>query len=159
MNNQSIFISIVLALLSQAALAQNCIELKNIAQQEQQYTDTQGKPATRLVDLGKVVPGTEVVYTLTASNVCDKPAANVVINNPVPEHMTYVINSAMGAGTDMQFSLDSKSFAKLEALTVRNADGSTRAARAEDIKAIRWTYTTAINPGQTGFVRFRATVN
>lgn len=142
-----------------AQAAKNCIELKNEVQMEQEVTDAQGKKTTQLVAPGKVVPGNEVIYTITASNVCDKPATNVVINNPVPEHMTYVMNSAMGIGTDMTFSLDGKSFAKLDTLTAKNADGSTRAIRAEDIKNIRWVYNTAINPGQSGFVRFRARVN
>jgi uncharacterized repeat protein (TIGR01451 family) len=151
-------LSLLAAMNVQAQAAKNCIELKNDAQLEQQVTDAQGNKTTKLVAPGKVLPGNEVIYTITASNVCDKAATNVVINNAVPEHMTYVMNSAMGVGTDMVFSLDGTSFAKLEALTVKNADGSTRAARAEDIKAIRWTYSTAINPGQSGFVRFRATV-
>jgi uncharacterized repeat protein (TIGR01451 family) len=152
-------IGLFAALNLHAEAAKNCIELKNDAQMEQQVTDAQGNKTTKLVAPGKVLPGSEVIYTITASNVCDKPATNVVINNPVPEHMTYVMNSAMGVGTDMLFSLDGKSFATLDALTVKNADGSSHAARAEEIKAIRWTYTTAINPGQSGFVRFRAKVN
>lgn len=160
--------SVVLSLLLGALTAQAqtpaqtskpCIELKNDVQLEQQYTDAQGKPATRLVAPGKVVPGNEVIYTITAANVCNQPAGNVVINNPVPEHMSYVMNSAMGTGTDITYSLDGKSFAKLEALSVRNADGTTRAPRADEIKNIRWTYNTPINAGQTGFVRFRATLN
>ena len=38
------------------------------------------------------------------------PTDNVVIANPVPEHMTYVANSAMGTGTDIAYSLDGKEF-------------------------------------------------
>lgn len=138
--------------------AKPCIELKNEVQMEQAYTDAQGKQATQLVAPGKVVPGNEVIYTITAKNVCDKPASAVVINNPVPEHMTYVMNSAMGVGTDMTFSVDGKSFAKLDSLSVKNADGSTRTPHADDIKSIRWIYSTPINAGQSGFVRFRARV-
>jgi len=138
--------------------AKPCIELKNEAQMEQAYTDAQGKQATRLVEPGKVVPGNAIVYTITAKNVCDKPASAVVINNPVPEHMTYVMNSAMGVGTDISYSVDGKSFAKLDVISVKNADGTSRAPSGEDIKSIRWIYSAAINPGQQGFVRFRALV-
>lgn len=156
--------TVVLSLLcsafnAQAQAPKPCIELKNDVQMEQHYTDAQGKQATRLVAPGKVVPGNEVIYTITAVNVCDKPAGNVVINNPVPEHMSYVMNSAMGVGTDITYSLDSKSFAKPEALSVKNADGSTRAPRVDEIKNIRWSYNMPINAGQSGFVRFRATLN
>jgi uncharacterized repeat protein (TIGR01451 family) len=135
-----------------------CIDLKNEAQVQEKYTDAQGKPATRLVAPGKVIPGNEIVYTITATNVCDKPVNAVVINNAVPEHMTYVMNSAMGVGTDITYSIDGKSFARLETLSVKNAEGVTHTPNAEDIKSIHWLYSTAINPGQSGFVRFRATV-
>lgn len=149
---------LLLSALNVHAADKPCIELKNDVQMEQAYTDAQGKQATRLVAPGKIVPGNEVVYTITATNVCDKPATNVVVNNPVPAHMNYVMNSAMGVGTDITYSVDGKSFAKLDALSVKNADGSSRAVHADEIKNIRWVYTTAINPGQSGFVRFRATV-
>lgn len=135
-----------------------CIELNNVAQLEQEYIDAQGNKAKRLVAPNKVVPGNLIVYTLTTKNVCDKPAMAVVVNNPVPEHMTYVANSASGVGTDVTYSLDGKSFAKLAALTVKNADGSSRAARAEEITSIRWVYSTAINAGQVSSVSFRAVV-
>jgi uncharacterized repeat protein (TIGR01451 family) len=135
-----------------------CIELKNEAQVQENYTDAQGKQASRLVAPGKVIPGNEIVYTITATNVCDKPASGVVINNAVPAHMTYVMNSAMGVGTDISYSLDSKSFAPLNALSVKGSDGIAHAPNGSDINSIRWVYSTAINPGQTGFVRFRATV-
>jgi uncharacterized repeat protein (TIGR01451 family) len=143
---------------AQTQTAKPCVELKNEAQVEQQYTDAQGKQATRLVAPGKVVPGNEIVYTITAKNSCDKPATNVVINNPVPEHMTYVAKSASGTGTEITYSLDGKSFDKLEVLTVKQIDGVSRAARADEVKAIRWVVATAINAGQSSSVRFRATV-
>lgn len=156
---------VALSLLLLAALnvqaqtaAKPCIELKNEVQMEQEYTDAQGKKATQLVAPGKIVPGNEVIYTITAKNVCDKPASAVVINNPVPEHMSYVMNSAMGVGTDITYSVDGKSFAKLDALSVKSADGTSHTPHADDIKSIRWVYSTTINPGQSGFVRFRATV-
>lgn len=146
------------ALSAQAQTAKPCIELKGDQHMEQEYTDAQGKKATRLVAPGKVVPGNEVIYTITAKNVCDKPATAVVINNDVPQHMVYVMNSAMGVGTDIVYSVDGKSFVKLDALSIKNADGTSRAPQADDIKSIRWVYSAPINPGQTGFVRFRASV-
>lgn len=135
-----------------------CVELRSEVQVEQSYTDAQGKKATRLVAPDKVIPGSQVIYIITAKNVCDKPASNVVVNNPVPEHMSYVANSASGTGTDITYSLDNKTFARLDALTVKNPDSSNRVPRAEEIMGIRWVFTTPINAGQTGAVRFRATV-
>jgi uncharacterized repeat protein (TIGR01451 family) len=140
------------------AAEQGCIELKSSAEVEEQYKNEQGQNATRLVPAGKVVPGDQVVWTITAKNVCNKPTDNVVIANPVPEHMTYVADSAIGTGTDIAYSLDGREFKAAAELTVRNADGSSRAARADDIRAIRWTYKASFAPGASGFVRYRAVV-
>ena len=82
----------------QAAEKAGCVELKSEAQSEQSYTDERGQKATRFVPAGKVVPGDQVVWTITARNVCDKSTDDVVVANPVPEHMTYVADSASGVG-------------------------------------------------------------
>ena len=140
------------------AQQKGCIELKSSAEVEEQYTNDQGQKATRLIPATKVVPGNEVVWTITAKNVCDKPTDNVVIANPVPEHMTYVADSAMGTGTEITFSLDGQDFKPAAALTTRNADGSSRPARPDEYRAVRWIYKASFAPGATAFVRYRATV-
>ena len=147
-------------LLSSNAYAQQkaCVTLKTDAQMEQEYTDAQGKPAKRLVPPGKVVPGNEVIWTITATNTCNTPAEKVVVDNAVPEHMVYVANSAMGPGTEMTFSLNGRDYAALNALTVREANGTTRPANADEIKNIRWVFTSAFAANATGFVRYRAKV-
>ena len=139
---------------------QNCIESTTESQMEQHYVDDKGQQATRLVPLIKALPGSEVIYTITAKNGCNKSTdKGLVINDAVPEHMTYVMNSALGVGTEITYSVDGKTFVKSDALIIKNIDGSTRTVRAEDIKSIRWTFENAFTPGQTGFVRFRATLN
>lgn len=142
-----------------AAQEKGCIELKSVAETEQEYVDEQGRKAMRLAPLGKATPGDEVVWTITAKNVCDKPAENIVIANPVPEHMTYVAGSAMGVGTTITYSLDGESFKDAAALTVRDADGATRSARADEYRAIKWIYAAPFAPGATAFVRYRAIVD
>lgn len=139
------------------AQGRNCIDLTTAAETEQEYVSPQGQKATRLAPATRVVPGNEVIWTITARNVCDKPADNVVIANPVPEHMTYVANSAMGVGTSISYSLDGKDFKPATTLTVRDA-GATRAARPDEYRHVRWTYTAPFAPGATAFVRFRASV-
>jgi uncharacterized repeat protein (TIGR01451 family) len=151
---------IALSITSLQALAQdkNCVTLKTEGQVEENYTDAQGKPAKRLVAPGKVLPGGEVIWTITATNSCDKAADKVVIDNAVPEHMVYVADSAMGVNTEMSFSLNGREFKKLSELVVRDADGKTRAPRADEIKAIRWMLNTAVGAKQIAFVRYRARV-
>ncbi len=95
-----------------------CVELKSVAETEVEYVDDQGRQATKLVPAGRVIPGTQVVWTVTATNICDKPAAKVSIDNPIPAQMSYVPDSAIGAGADILFSTDGQRFAEPAALQI-----------------------------------------
>jgi uncharacterized repeat protein (TIGR01451 family) len=134
-----------------------CVELKTTGETESEVVEN-GQKVKRLVPAAKAVPGDQIVWTITATNVCKTPTDNVVIANPVPEHMTYVANSAMGTGTDIAYSIDGKEFKSAAELQVRAADGTARAARADEYRAIRWTYKATFAPGATAFVRYRAVV-
>lgn len=147
---------LVLASVAHAA-DKGCIELKTVAESEQEYTNDAGQKAKRLVPAAKVLPGDEVVWTITAKNVCDKPADSIVIANPLPEQMSYVANSAMGIGADIAYSVDGKEFNAPAALVIHAATGS-RAAAPGDYRAVRWTYKNSFAPGATTFVRYRAIV-
>lgn len=150
------------AILAGTAAAQStergCIELKTTAELSQSYVDDAGNKATRLVPITKVVPGDQVVWTIVANNVCAKPAADVAITNAVPEHMHYLGDSAFGPGAAIEFSLDGKSFAVPQALTVAAADGSKRTARADEYSHIRWVLGRAMGPSEQLIVRYRAVV-
>jgi uncharacterized repeat protein (TIGR01451 family) len=150
------------AILAGTAAAQTadrgCIELKTTAEITQSYVDDAGKTATRLVPITKVVPGDQVMWTIVASNVCGKPAADVAITNAVPEHMHYIGDTAFGPGSAIEFSLDGKSFAPPQSLTVPAADGGKRTARADEYSAIRWVLGRPIGPSETLMVRYRAIV-
>ena len=102
------------------------------------------------------MPGTEVIYTLTANNNCKVAAENIAINDPLPAEMTYVANSAVGPGSDISFSIDGKTFAKVADLKV-SENGATRAARPDEVRFIRWTFAT-LPPGAQALARFRAVV-
>jgi len=158
--NRSLAISnVALVLLCAAAQAQTskCIEEKITAQTEKYYIDGQGEPASRLVELGKVASGDEAVYTILIRNSCAQPATNVVIDEPVPDHMTYTKTTAKGDGTDRVFSVDGTTFARWDALSVKDANGSSRPAEPQDIKIVRWIFKGAINPGESDLLHFHAT--
>jgi uncharacterized repeat protein (TIGR01451 family) len=148
--------------LSSQAFAQapstGCIVLKSVAEIEQVVTNAKGEKSVKLVPAGKVVPGVEVTWTVTANNICKQPSEKVTINNAVPEHMTYVANSAIGPGSDITYSLDGKTFAAPELLTVQE-NGATRKARADEYRHIRWIFKDSLQPGAQGFARFRAVLN
>jgi uncharacterized repeat protein (TIGR01451 family) len=159
MNGKKAIVAAVLLTLTAGAYAADkaCVELKTSAETEHEVIE-QGQKVKRLAPAGKVLPGDEVVWTITATNVCKTPTDNVVIANPVPEQMTYVTGSATGTGADIAYSLDGKEFKGASDLTVRASDGTARAAHADEYRAIRWTYKNAFAPGATAFVRYRALV-
>jgi uncharacterized repeat protein (TIGR01451 family) len=135
-----------------------CIALKSVAEVEQEVVDAQGQKSVKLVPATTVVPGTVVTWTVTADNICKKPSDNVTINNAIPEHMTYVANSATGQGAAISYSLDGKTFGPADQLTVQES-GATRKARADEYKHIRWVFRSALAPGAQAVARFRAVLN
>lgn len=138
------------------------VELVNIAEVEVMQKNEFGTEVAKRVaaDKANVVPGDTVIYTIIYTNYGNKPATDIVINNPVPEQMIYVDKSAEGAGTRIDFSVDrGKSFAPLEKLKLRDSAGKERPAIAGDVSNIRWTLEKPLKPGGTGRVSFRAKVS
>lgn len=133
-----------------------CVSLETRALQEQAVAGADGAKKISLVAATKVVPGDQVVWQTTARNSCASPAANVVINQAVPEHMTLVADSATGADTRIQYSLDGKTFVSLADLAVTEADGTKRPARAEDVRHVRWVLNGSIGANQSISVRYSA---
>jgi uncharacterized repeat protein (TIGR01451 family) len=148
-------LSLVAGAAGAAQPAGGCVSLETQALQEQSVTGADGKPRVTLVTATKVVPGDQVVWQTTARNSCASPAANVVINQAVPEHMKLVPDSATGAESRIVYSLDGKSFLPLADLSVTEADGSKRPARAEDVRHVRWQLS-SIAANQSVSVRYSA---
>jgi len=140
------------------AESQGCVAVKTTAEIEKEVVNDKGEKSKVLVPAGKVIPGTEVVWTVTAANSCKQASDNVTINNPVPEHMTLVPNSAFGPGSDVSYSVDGKTFASVDRLTVQE-NGVARPARADELKFIRWELRNSLQPGASAFGRFRAVLN
>jgi uncharacterized repeat protein (TIGR01451 family) len=138
--------------------AKDCLVVKQTAEVEQTETDAQGKKTTKLVALTTAVPGTEVIYTTTATNNCKLAADKVAIDGHVPEHMHYVSGSSFSPGAQVQFSLDGKTFGAPEQLNVTEG-GAPRKARAEEYRHLRWTFQSSLQPGASAFARFRAVLN
>ena len=152
-------VALVLAAVAGPASAADpgCIVVQNIAELEQTVTDAKGVKSVKLVPAVKVVPGDTVIYTVKFRNRCDKPADNVSVDNPVPEHMAYVAGSAVGPNTEITFSIDSGyTFAKPDALRKKDSDGTERAARANEYTNIRWVMRHPLAAGAEGYARFRA---
>ncbi len=150
-------ILMMLALSLQAvAQEQGHLNVTTTVQKQEVTVNDSGEAETHLVAADTVVPGDNVVYTITFQNISDEPAANVVITNPIAEDLTYVDGSAFGPGTVIQFSTDGgQNFAAADELTVVD-DGALRPAGPDDFTHIRWVMQNELAVGAQGTARFTA---
>jgi uncharacterized repeat protein (TIGR01451 family) len=112
-----------------------------------------------LVPADRVVPGDEVFYTLEIRNTGSRPLPPPTVDFPIPEHMRYIANSAVGAGAEVSYSVDGgHTFDRPENLSVVPADGDARPATATDYTHIRWRLKHALQGKAMALARFRAVV-
>ena len=147
------------SLSSGAQAADGTIKLTSIAQVEVEVVGKDGKKTLKRTALDKAIPGTVVIYTDTFENTGNKPASNIVIDNPVPNDSEYVAGSAFGKDCEILFSADGgKRFGHAEELKIKGADGKEHTALAKEYTHIRWTYKGQLAAGKSGEVGFRAAV-
>lgn len=136
------------------------IQLKAVAEVEVSVVNDKGETEIKRMPAKKVVPGTEVIYTITVSNVGDQSADGVVITDPIPENTTYVDRSAFGAGSEITYSVDGgNNYDIASKLIIKDAEGNIRAAIADDYTHIRWVMNFTLKPNDTAPVWFKARLN
>lgn len=142
-----------------AAAEPSAVEIRATAEVEVKVKGDDGTEQVKRQPATKVPPGVAVIYTLRAENKGAKPADDVVVTDPIPEHMDYVDGSASTAGARLTFSVDGgKTFLPLEKLQVKGKDGAPRAAAGPDMTHIRWQFEKPLAPGESRAVEFRARV-
>jgi uncharacterized repeat protein (TIGR01451 family) len=130
------------------------LEIKSIAEVE-----SKASGGLKLVPAERVVPGDRVIYTLEARNTGATALDGPSIAYPIPEHMRYVTDSAVGPGAEVTYSVDGgRSFERAENLKLRGPDGRERRAVAADYTHIRWQLKGSVKANSVAFVRFRALV-
>lgn len=149
------------SLLSQVALAAPDVAI-TIAAEKEVTIEEQGKKIVKRVPAEKTVPDEVLFYTIRYKNETKTPATDVVINDPIPSGTTYILGSAYGTGTIIEFSVDGgESYKQPSTLTyeVRQADGKIIKRRAipEDYTHIRWIIGT-IPPGKGDKLGFQVKV-
>lgn len=165
MNTKILLRNLCLALLSFCAAAiaaaddaASPLEIKSIAEVESRSVRG-GHEVLKLAPADRVAPGDRVVYTLEVRNAGATAIKAPSITYPIPEHMRYVADSAVGPGAEVSYSVDlGKSFDAAGNLKVRAPDGRMRPADAADYTDIRWQLRNSLKPNSTAFVRFRALV-
>lgn len=160
--SKSVTLALVLTLVAWSARAgaeATGVEIKATAEVEVKVKGDDGAETVQRQPAQKVQPGSSVIYTLRAENKGQKPASDVVVTDPIPEHMDYVDGSASTNGAKVTFSIDGgKTYHPMEKLTVKGKDGLTRAALASELTHIRWQFEKPLAPGESRSVEFRARV-
>jgi uncharacterized repeat protein (TIGR01451 family) len=134
------------------------IAIKAIAEVELQTLE-RGREISKLVPADRVVSGDWVIYTLEVRNTASATIPAPTVTYPVPEHMSYVAESAVGPATEVSYSVDGGNhFDAAENLKIQDADGQLRPAGAADYTHIRWQLKNSLKANSVAFVRFRARV-
>jgi uncharacterized repeat protein (TIGR01451 family) len=153
--------TVLTLLVGAAAVAQspgNPLAIRSIAEVESR-SRTAGRETVKLIPADRVVPGDRVIYTLEVRNTGAAALDAPVVTHPVPEHMRYVADSAVGPGAEVSYSVDGgHSFERAENLKVPGVDGRLRPAVAADYTDIRWQLKNSLKANSVAFVRFRALV-
>ncbi len=137
----------------------DCIRIETRAEVRRAVATEQGGESIRLVPAEKIGAGEEVLYTVSVTNICANPAADLAIDVPVPAHTRYVVGSAIAPAAQVLFSVDGGfRYAPPQALQVAMGEGETRAAQPGDYTHIRWMMSKALPPQAVVFARFRAVV-
>lgn len=118
-------------------------------------TDLNGRERRILQPAAKISSGDRLVFVLRYRNQGAEPVRHFVVTNPVPGSIQFDAAPAR----DLIVSVDGGSnWGPLETLKVRTAAGGIRPALPQDVTHIRWTFKSAIRPGDTGQLSFRGTV-
>lgn len=140
---------------SAPALAQaQAIELKGDVKLEKVMIDDGGERSVELVEPETIVPGDKLIFGTEYSNNSADPVTNFVVTNPVPN----AVRLANGAPADLTVSVDGgANWGQLAALSVEQADGTSRPAQHADVTHIRWTLA-SVAPGEKGRLEYPAII-
>jgi uncharacterized repeat protein (TIGR01451 family) len=151
-------LALLLAAIAGAQVAVDPLTIRSIAEVESR-SGAAGRETVKLIPADRVVPGDRVIYTLEVRNTRATAVEAPIVAYPVPEHMRYVADSAVGPGAEVSFSVDGgHSFEHAENLKVPGIDGRLRPAAAADYTHIRWQLKNSLKANSVAFVRFRALV-
>jgi uncharacterized repeat protein (TIGR01451 family) len=150
----SALLALFLAVQARSQVPASPLEIKSVAEVPQA-----GRAGVELVPADRVVPGDRVIYTLEVRNTGATAVDAPEFTYPVPEHVRYVADSAVGPGAEVSYSVDGgHNFARAENLKVKGPDGKLRRAAAADYTDIRWQLKNPLKANSVAFVRFRTLV-
>lgn len=147
-------IFVFMTTLATGALASEAVELRTqLIAEVRETVSAQDRPVHRMVPATRLSQGQVVYYTVRITNPTPVFANNVVVSQRVPANTTYMEDSAVGPGAEIDFSIDGGvTFAPPENLKL---DDGTRAP-PERYTHIRWRLRNPLAPGAVALARFRA---
>ena len=115
----------------------------------------------QLEDNAAVAPGDVLRYTIVGKNTGESPAQDLEVTQPIPELMTYKLDSASSQNTaDITFSIDGgETFIAQPMIKVTTEDGTVveRPAPAEAYTHVRWNFPT-VTPETGAMAMFQVQV-
>ena len=117
-------------------------------------TNQDGSKQDQWQEPDKLLPGERVGYQIEVNNKGNEPAADIVIENPIPEHTTYVQDSAKGLNTLIEFSVDNGKTFALPANLFMEKEGKRVQANAVDYTQVRWKLKQPLAAGASSTVQF-----
>jgi uncharacterized repeat protein (TIGR01451 family) len=133
------------------------VVLEATAETEVRVVNEKGDVEVVRVEARRVVPGDVVIYTVRCTNLGSEAVENVVVTNPIPQHMTYVGGTADGIDATITFSVDGgETYGQPSALTITDEEHEERPAVASEYTHIRWEFRTPLAPHERRLVSYRA---
>lgn len=117
-------------------------------------TNQDGSKQDQWQEPDKLLPGERVGYQIEVNNKGNEPAADIVIENPIPEHTTYVQDSAKGLNTLIEFSVDNGKTFALPANLFMEKEGKRVQANAVDYTQVRWKLKQPLAAGASSTVQY-----
>lgn len=149
MKPSALAFAFVLTALSLTAPAFAAVDLNLTVVKEQRIQAKDGSVSVKLIPAQSAVPGDRLVYTLRYRNTGKTPAADLVLNYPLPQGVLY--RAPADGSTAPDVSVDGKTFAPLGGIMIGN-----RPATAEDVTHLRWALKAPVAAGGSGQVAFSA---
>lgn len=120
-------------------MVQANVTINSASFQEHIRVTKSGEKVKEWVKASKVVPGTIIRYVNTLNNLGDKTATKLIINNPIPENMEYVANSATcQGGCTISYSVDGGKTYKQPNELFLGVGEKRHLAKASEYTDIRW---------------------
>ncbi|MCS6942104.1 MAG: hypothetical protein NZ901_04585 [Geminocystis sp.] len=127
---------------------QQAVQLNLVAELREVRKDESGKEIVSwnpLPNNAQVIPQSIIRYTVTAQNNSNRNMRNLIVTQPIPEGMVYILNSATkpaGKGAKVEFSIDGgKTFTERPVIKVReNGKIVEKPAPPEAYTHVRWNF-------------------